>query len=879
MKGLALTAIGSLMLPQMAMAAITPADLAMPTGVQSEYMLEDAFPGLTFRDALSIEHDPTDPNRIYVAEKGGKLWVIPDVSIPEKELFLDLTVLHRVPNVWEAGLLGVAFHPNYAENGYFYVFYCPENTAQGDIRRNRISRFQVSAGNPNQADHSSETILINQADPAEPFHDAGDLHFGADGYLYFTIGDRGGADDQYNVSQRLDHEYFSGLFRIDVDKRPENLEPNPHPSVYRETSEDLANYSVPVDNPWVGATEFNGLPVNPDEVIMEYFAIGLRNPYRFYIDEFMGDIWIADVGQNSEEEINIARGGENFGWAFREGSLNGPKIHEAPEAFVETPPVYTYPRELGHAIIGGILYRGSVHPELYGAYLFADYVSGRITALRNADGNYKPELLLAQQLVSGFDTNPVTGDILIMVKGSSLGNKIMKLVRNYDVNDDLPIMLSGTLAFLSVNELIPAPGVIPYTPNLSFWSDMAVKQRWFALPNTTPIDYHENEPWTYPEGTVWIKHFELEMERGNPASKRRVETRFIVKTEDDAYGVSYQWNEAGTNAQLAPQEGVDLEFEIIDENGLERTQPWRIPSRSQCMQCHTKIAGYALSFNSRQLNRVTEFQEAEQNVLQALTQMGYLQDGPTAADLPYLPAYAVTNDATQSLEHRARSYLAVNCVQCHQPGGPAITPFDVRPQIPLHQTQMMNALPGNDSGGNGNPDNRIIVPGEPELSVLLQRMCECEGFSRMPPLGSYEIDEGGVQLIHDWIASMVDYESYEDWTARYFGEPHAPEAALGSDPDQDGQHNEVEYLAKTDPTRYHSAWRPEIQIGDNWHIEFATMPGTPIIIESSTNLVDWSIWPYGPAKIDYPASPSMQIEAPFAEPTEFLRFAFPTLQE
>jgi len=829
--------VAALLLAGPVAAETTPATLNFPTQGVTEYGLEEAFPGVTFSQPITMTTPPGETDRIFIGEKRGILWVIPDLDNPTKEIFLNLRELHNIPVVWEAGLLGVAFHPDYANNGYFYVYYCPYN--DGDFRRNRVSRFQVSADDPNRADPASEVIYINQYDQGEPFHDAGDMHFGDDGYLYFANGDHGGGNDEHNVSQQIDLDYFSGIFRIDVDKRPGSLEPNDHPSVYRETPGAPANYAVPPDNPWVGATEFNGQPVDPDEVVMEYYAIGLRNPYRWSFHPQTGDMWIGDVGQSAQEEINVGTAGDNFGWAFREGSVDGPKIAQAPPEFVETPPIHTYPRSDGRAIIGGIVYDGDVYPELSGAYLFADFLSGNIWALRYDGESATTKLLAQQSTVAEFDVHPKTGEILMSVHDSG---SIKKLVHLGDSEDALPPTLEETGAFASVENLTPAAGVIPYSPNVSFWSDHAIKQRWFSLPGAEPFGYGLNEPWTKPVGSVFVKHFELETVRGDPASRRRIETRFMVMSDFGAYGVSYEWDEDGETASLAPSDGVDVLLDIIDEEGQPSTQTWRIPSRSQCLECHTRVADFALSFDARQLNgEGHSFGEAE-NVIRALMDNGYLADGPTDEALARMLPHAPADDLTASLNQRARSYLAVNCASCHQAGGPTPAAFDVRPHLTLRETGLINGAVGNDTGGEVTPDHRLVVPGDPEHSVLLQRLCACDGFTRMPPLASNEIDEAGVALITEWILSLDGYQTLESWLETHF--PGQPEIDLQADADFDGQSNAEEFELGTDPNNPRDYWRPLITAGPGEALafEFLAPPHIPLVIEESTDLVHWTPW-------------------------------------
>jgi hypothetical protein len=201
--------------------------------------------------------------------------------------------------------------------------------------------------------------------------------------------------------------------------------------------------------------------------------------------------------------------------------------------------------------------------------------------------------------IAAFASDPSNGDVLIVDHDNA---RILRLVA-LPVTNSYPEMLSNTGIFTNVPELLPAPGVLPYEPNLSFWSDHASKSRWFTIPDpTNTMTWSRDGLWSFPSGMVWVKHFELELTRGNPATKRRLETRILVKNSDGAYGVSYRWNDTQTDAMLVPDEGVEFTLNVTN-NGVPTLQTWHIPSRAECLACHTPAAGYALSFNTRQLNR------------------------------------------------------------------------------------------------------------------------------------------------------------------------------------------------------------------------------------------------------------------------------------
>ena len=345
--------------------ALGASPLALPPDlVSGDYSTVNAFPGLVFADPVAIVTPPGESNRLFVVEQIGRISVISDLANPTRQTFLDIQGIVRASGN-EEGLLGLAFHPNYhvsGQPGYrqFFVFF---QTTVGGQRHWRLSRFNVSAGDADVADAGSEVPLITQRDQAGN-HNGGDIHFGDDGYLYIAVGDEGGANDTYDNSRHIDKDFFGAIFRIDVDQSPGNVVPNSHAAVHSGT------YRVPADNPFIGATSFNGLPVTPANVRTEIWAIGLRNPWRMSFDRPTDRLFVADVGQVSYEEINIMsdtvfaanNGSRNFGWSYREGFqafTNGPGGSTPPAGFTHIDPIHDYPRSQGRSVTGGLVYRGS----------------------------------------------------------------------------------------------------------------------------------------------------------------------------------------------------------------------------------------------------------------------------------------------------------------------------------------------------------------------------------------------------------------------------------------------------------------------------------------------------------------------------------------
>jgi hypothetical protein len=212
----------------------------------------------------------------------------------------------------------------------------------------------------------------------------------------------------------------------------------------------------------------------------------------------------------------------------------------------------------------------------------------------NLDGTGR-QRLLGEAGIAAFGTDPSNQDLLL----ADIGDGIVRRLITTTSPGTFPATLSATGLFADLSDLSPSPGLVPYNVNLPFWSDHAIKSRWFVVPDgTSQFTWSQENPWTLPTGSIWVKHFDIEMQRGVPASKKRIETRLLVKNAGGAYGVSYRWNVAGTEATLVEDGGVNFPL-AITEGGSPAPQTWRIPSRAECMVCHTPQAGHALSFNTQ----------------------------------------------------------------------------------------------------------------------------------------------------------------------------------------------------------------------------------------------------------------------------------------
>ncbi|HEY3385495.1 MAG TPA: PQQ-dependent sugar dehydrogenase [Saprospiraceae bacterium] len=345
--------------------------------------------------------------RLFIVEKRGTMRIVQNGAVLP-DFFLDIE--DQVMNSGERGLLGVAFHPSFPNVPYIFVNYVIDGTIT-----NRISRFTLSDNNPNDIDESTELILIEQTG-IQPNHKAGDIVFGLDGYLYFGMGDGGGGGDPSNAGQNIE-TLLGKMLRIDINDTDPGL-----------------NYAIPADNPFVN-----------EDGLDEIWAIGLRNPWRISFDRGTGDFWIADVGQNLWEEVNmvpaLTPGGMNFGWDCKEGNHNY-EPNNCPGGTEFTWPVFEYPHScspcpngFGASLSGGFVYRGNDYPVLQGCYVMADYVSNYLWIIKQSGDN------------------PPTFDVWVQ-NGTGIVNQIV----TFGEDDDGELYasnLAGTLYSVSATGLLP----------------------------------------------------------------------------------------------------------------------------------------------------------------------------------------------------------------------------------------------------------------------------------------------------------------------------------------------------------------------------------------------------------------------------------------
>ena len=318
----------------------------------------------------------------------------------------------------------------------------------------------------------------------------------------------------------------------------------------------------------------------------------------------------------------------------------------------------------------------------------------------------------------------------------------------------MPPLLSQTGAFKSTRNLIPGESLIPYDINFSFWSDGATKLRWVSVPKDgssagMSVGFTTNGEWTFPRGTVFVKHFELEMDETHAGIKRRLETRLLVcDAAGGVYGVTYKWRPDNSDADLLTTNLT--ESIVIGTTHGTRTQTWYYPSRQDCRTCHTGLAGGVLGVKTRQMNREFTFPNGVvDNELRAWNHIGLLAPKLDEAALARLPKLARSDDSTRALEDRARSYLDANCAQCHRPGG-TVAYFDARYDTPLAEQELIDGPVRFDQGLDR---ARVIAPNDVWRSVALLRI-ESSGGGKMPPLAHNVLDVEGIALLRQWIQSL-----------------------------------------------------------------------------------------------------------------------------
>ncbi|MGZ0166389.1 MAG: PQQ-dependent sugar dehydrogenase [Planctomycetales bacterium] len=695
----------------------------------SPYLLERVFPQLTFKNPVELLPVP-GTDRMLVVEVDGRILSFSQSSdSSEPDVALDL----RKDIDGATKSYGFVFHPDFKNNHQCFISYI---TKAGDPAGTRVSRFQVTSVDPLKIDAASEQRIITWQAGG---HNGGSLQFGPkDGLLYISTGD--GAPpfppDPNGTGQDIS-DLLGSILRIDVDHQAGD-----HP------------YSIPKDNPFVGTADARG----------EVWTYGHRNPWRMAFDKVTGHLWVGDVGWEMWEMVYRVQRGANYGWSILEHiQAVNPDFPRGPTPIV--PPTAAHAHTESRSMTGGYVYRGSRLPDLVGTYVYGDYVTGKIWGLDgNASDPGKPVELLGTPIqIICFGQNHDRELYVVGYDGS-----INRLISNPDAGEvsTFPRNLSATGLFLSVEKLALAPGVIPYDVNAAPWEDGTISQRFLALPGSATVGVHEinnvqkgnlKGEWSFPDGTVLGKTIQLETS-SDFSIQQRLETQILHRHKGEWRAYSYLWNADQTDAVLSDGKAIDRSFAVPDSSSSSgyRSQTWHFASRTECLLCHTTRGGSVYGFRIEQLNRDFDYGTSKDNQLRTLAHLGLFEKpigkspSPTQVALDKIKQMASPADESADLTQRVRSYLHVNCSHCHQRGGGGTAAIEVLHDIHFDKTHLVSRPT---QGSFGIVDPWVVVPGDPDRSILYYRMSKV-GRGRMPHFGSREIDDRGVALLRKWILQL-----------------------------------------------------------------------------------------------------------------------------
>jgi glucose/arabinose dehydrogenase len=730
------------------------------------YKPKPAYPNLKLTFPIGIMRQPLSDRMLLLVQAVA--------SVPAKLLrFVDKPDVSETEELLTFGkdgvAYGLAFHPKYAENGYLYIGL---NSSQDDgPKKTRVVRYTLDRQPPYKLDPESAVEIISWESNG---HNGADVVFGNDGMLYVTSGD-GTSDSDTNVTGQDLTKLLAKVLRIDVD----------HP-------DEGKRYSVPENNPFVGQPN----------IVPETWAYGLRNPWRITCDPKTGHIWVGNNGQDLWEQVYFVRPGDNFGWSVYEGSHPfyltrqlGPHPHVKPAA--------EHHHSEARSLTGGVVYYGEKLPELQGAYIYGDHSTGRIWYVRHDGKQAHSHRLIADTSfnISHFGLDH-RGELLVLDHRNNGEGAIYHLepVPPQTSPSKFPRKLSETGLFASVKDHQVMPGVIPYSVNSPLWSDGAYKERFLAIPHKPnqemKIEYRGSRGWNFPDETVAIKSFALEMEPGNPASRRWIETRLMTRQAGEWAGYSYRWNEEQTDAELVAGEGLDKEFVLRGSDGSNamHKQVWHYPSRTECMVCHSRAANWVLGLSTAQFNKQHDYGGVMDNQLRVLEHLGLFKTNWTPeaqkklrqdleaqglSDLEINERFvAITGsaepkpskgtwiygqdlnkqeklvnpyDKSADLTERAKSYLHANCSICHIEAGGGNAQMELEYRVALDKMRLIDVAPIHHKFGIA--EARLVAPGDPDRSVLLHRVSK-RGPGQMPQLATNVVDEEAVAMLREWIASL-----------------------------------------------------------------------------------------------------------------------------
>ena len=675
---------------------------------------EAVLPNLKFAEALELATVP-GTDRLLVVERRGRISSFSPRGSGNADEVIDLRKLHPVENAY-----GVVLHPRYRETRWIFVCY----TLRPGLRDGtRVSRFMLSSLDPLRVDPGTEEILLTWLSGG---HNGGNLQFGPDGYLYISTGDAGPAApaDPARTGQDVT-DFEASILRIDVDR-----------------SDAGRKYGVPADNPWVGRKD-----VRP-----ELWAYGLRNPWKISFDRATGNLWCGDVGWEMWELIYLITRGGNYGWSAFEGAQPVKPQLENKLAPISRP-IVAHPHSEAASMTGGFVYHGKRLPELAGAYVYGDYVTGKIWALWYENGQITRHIEVADTPHAIVTFGQTDDGEIYYLHYAGEATSLYQLVRNPQAEPgaEFPRTLSATGLFADVARRHPAPGVYPFSITTPLWEDGATASRLLALPGTSRVELMA-KPGTerrarpdyipkWPKDTVFARTVSLGQLALTPAGREKpVETQVLHFDGENWNAYAYRWNEAGTDAELVPAEGAERKMRVAaDPNALDasREYTWRFHSRAECLRCHNTRTTGALGFKPLQL-RGPESGQTRGLVARGLVEAKFFAES------------RVNRDASGD-NAAARAWLQTNCAHCHMPHAGGSVPVFLNHEMATAQMNIVDVAPT--QGSFGLPDAKLVAPGDPANSVLAIRIAKT-GSGHMPLIGARHVDIAGLKTIEDWIARM-----------------------------------------------------------------------------------------------------------------------------
>lgn len=631
--------------------------------------------------------------RVLIAEQTGKLKVLKN----DKELpvpMLDLS--ERVDSYWERGLVGVAVHPDFPRTPHLFALY----VAARPYPHHVLSRFTVVG---DVVEMESEQILLEGDDQSKRAakvpagHQGGPLRFGPDGRLYVAIGEPVIPTDGGCTSQQLDS--LSGkILRLNTDG------------------------SIPEDNPFFARTTGKYRSI---------WAIGLRNPFGLAFQPESGRLLATDVGQSSFEEVNeIVRGGD-YGWPQAEGMTTNAAFQN---------PLHAYPPVIGRSIVGGTFCPpdGAFPPEWRGKFFFADWAAHWIKALDPAAPDRVTTFAKNLNAPAALEFAP-DGSLLVLNRGTIWrdGKKFTAdsgtLVRirpgssgTVPASPPMPGTLADAGLCKSLSPLVLTDSFTPVEIAVEPWQPGVKARRWIAMPRSAKMKVDAEGRIEFPKDTIIVQHFDLE--KSGTAFETHV---FWFTGPRVARAAAYRWSGDGTRATLVEHGGA---IPLPDDP----KRFWFSPGGEKQLMLDLAVAGFVLPVTPAQLHCDDQ--------LQRWIERGWLDA------LPHdLPRPASIDDTRAPPELRVRSYLDANCAVCHRPGGPSRGDFDARITTPLSGQNLIHGpLMAGDLGIAG---ARLVVPGQPEKSILLQRVKRVDAF-RMPQTNLNHEPQPILPLLEEWIRSL-----------------------------------------------------------------------------------------------------------------------------